>query len=599
LRFSFYQAACAKNAKGRFVASESASEEMKALCIREANCRRIIKREQQKALAKRNIVLLQKTRITLLQTRKRKKELLGPELLSDQLKQVLLAPGSPDEVWKKLLQLKASCKNAVNNQGKKPEAMRNNAFLHDARSTLQQIKTEMKKIQSKSLSESQTEHDATGNMEDGKWCEEDDGREQAHRPRKGIKQYQIGPLDLRFAEHLLKKGHTFKDPATVEELMENLRKGEGSMAITSYTLGEDGEGRFYSEWPSPLHVNRCFRAVILILQKDCYTDLDMRKAHVNICLCFAQDLGIEVPFIKGTPSFMPKLQEHMQKKGFQEGDVKALILRYLNFGQWANWLTEVQKSENKGSCSIACRRLNKDAFEPWVKDHLKGLAADVKRLSQTLEEHGSQRWKNIFTEMKQRLPRTRSSSSVLGNDQGKAHRRAWNRCLTSKENDVIKVLEQLINSGEGDNRKPGKDGEASNEDAPRIAMPAYDGLLIHHAPGAFDVESLLKAWGSKSMESFGYHFPIAVEQWWKALDKEILVKECFERGDWARPSSDAPEMEKDASASSETEEEAQPGLCKMTNPQVNMEGDKGQFDFHAANTRERHAWLHSLPEEID
>jgi hypothetical protein len=507
-----------------------------------------MKQERKKALPKQNPAVTRKAPTDLVAIRKKKRELLGPEFFSERLKRLLQGPGSEDEKVAKRRALRASCAIAMRNEGTNPPAVRNTAFLDDAQRTMQSLDGRRKR--------------KAEDMEPGTTWEQDDGRDQAHRPRTNMKEYLSPMPDLSYVDYIRKEGHEFGDEHCIDELMKKLKTQGSVMRVLGFNLGEDGKGRFYNDWPSPLHVNRKIRAAIFMLERAHYTDMDMQKAHVNICLFFAGLLGVAVPFIEGTAAFMPRLQAHMQARGFKEGDVKELVLRYLNFGVWTKWLEEVQEKQNIHGAARANSPMNKSAFEPWVREHLNGLAADVKRLSRALRDRGEEHWHKIFTEMEQRKPTVRKGEfqkNVARSraEKNKCHKRAWNRCLTTVESAVMKVLELLIESGIGDMRNTGE--------APIVAVPCYDGLLIRHEADAFDVGALQEAWERKSLEVFGFHFPIAAKDWWKELLQQSWAQKYLDSVDWKK--------EADTADREET---------KVLSCHLNMECDDEEFEARAA-----------------
>ena len=90
--------------------------------------------------------------------------------------------------------------------------------------------------------------------------------------------------------------------------------------------------------------------------------------------------------------------------------------------------------------------------------------------------------------------------------RGKAlEKKLWNAALTSLESELMKHLEALAASGVA--------GVA------RVCMPSYDGLLLHHEPGALDTDVLRSAWDAFCLQRYNHLFPMTVKDYGKDMPK--------------------------------------------------------------------------------
>lgn len=75
------------------------------------------------------------------------------------------------------------------------------------------------------------------------------------------RRYKISVLDLAMARRA-QEGHPWPDQCTIRALMRRLEAGNGSMEFKIHFYRGHGMGRLWPAWPTPLHVNRSFRAAL-------------------------------------------------------------------------------------------------------------------------------------------------------------------------------------------------------------------------------------------------------------------------------------------------------------------------------------------------
>ena len=178
------------------------------------------------------------------------------------------------------------------------------------------------------------------------------------------------------------------------------------------------------------------------------------------------------------PSYKSRFEMELMDQGLSRRDTKQLWLSLLNSGSIHGWRHGLLKTYGGGL---------KISMSEALRSHLKKFREEVMCVRQRVLE--DERWALRY----QVLVNPGGRRKALGKER--ACRRLWNAALTTVEARVIRDLEKLV------------DGGAAGGSA-KVVMPSYDGLLIKHTAGGFDIEKLQHAWADVCRTEYAYHFPV-------------------------------------------------------------------------------------------
>ena len=257
--------------------------------------------------------------------------------------------------------------------------------------------------------------------------------------------------------------------------MDLLESGGGSMSFDTFHHHGESVGRLWSAWPTPLHVNRSFRACLFYPQKECWTDLDMESAHNHIAQHLALTVGVSVHELQAYLSTRDAKHRPLLEQGVQKREVKQLWLSLLNLGSVAGWKRQLRE---KYGCPDV--RVPDD-----LNQHLSAFKREIKNLVTEVLKRPP--WDRAYEAARTRGGRQKTPQAVL--------RSAWHSVLATRESTLMSELEELIHA----------------HTPARVRMPSYDGLLLAHPAGAFRCADVQARWQQHCSAKYGYIFPIAVK----------------------------------------------------------------------------------------
>ena len=312
--------------------------------------------------------------------------------------------------------------------------------------------------------------------------EDDSGEsddEAESRPLHGpnYREYRISGLDLSVASDALNL-HKWKDEHCLRKVIDLLEQGGGGMTFMTFFSRVVNRGRLYLEWPTPLHVNKEFRACLLYPTREHWTDLDMTNAHCYICLYLAVLVGLTMPALLDYIAQRRTYRNILTRQGVSDAGAKQLWLSLLNSGTVAGWKHKQRQSEGGVCVDLKCDNLD---------SHLKSLREEIVRLrTQVLDVEP---WSSICRDMEaenSRDTRHRKKAEPL-------RRSIWNCVLCTVETQVIQVLSEYV----------------TKHSTAIIAMPSYDGLLLQHGPDEFSwSETMQSGWSTVCSAQWDFWFPV-------------------------------------------------------------------------------------------
>ena len=305
--------------------------------------------------------------------------------------------------------------------------------------------------------------------------------------------YTLPSLDLSLARecrHLQK----WPDQHCVDALMSALEATGGALSFRTYFSNTLDRGRLLVEWPTPLHVNKEFRACILFLQAACFTDLDMSNAHLFICRSFS--FLTKIPLMELQVYIRDRyiLRGLLTAQGLEDDVAKRLWLSILNGGTLRGWLFRCKQEFPGLAISIPVN----------LRKHCMKLEAEIK----VLRDHvlGLGTWSVLVGD----LERANARKSKNRRKPEQMKRSAWNCILCTIETEVVQCLGQFI-----ERLTPAQ-----------VVMPSYDGLLLHHASGLVCWSDSLQAqWTQLCIDRWNFVFPVEPKDFLKHLPayvREIL-----------------------------------------------------------------------------
>ena len=300
-----------------------------------------------------------------------------------------------------------------------------------------------------------------------------------------FKQYKISGLDLAMARRA-QELHQWPDQCCVDALMRRLEAGSGGMQFSTHFHRQLYMGRLWSDWPTPLHVNRGFRAALFWPQKDQYTDLDMTSSHNHIAVYLGRGVGQATHGILAYLQARATWHEYLLQLGIAKREVKQLWVSLLNGGTLRGWQRNLQKQFGIPRVKIPAA----------LHEHLLLFKRDAVALrSRLLLE---ERWKRIHEKVC-----SEAASSRL--KQEAQLRRSWNLVLGTMESQLMRELESIVRSF-----------------GATVVMPSYDGMLLHHQ-SPIDLKSAVAAWHKHCEDKYQYVFPVEDKSFEQDLPQWLLL----------------------------------------------------------------------------
>ena len=300
------------------------------------------------------------------------------------------------------------------------------------------------------------------------------------------REYSIKDLDLTWARQA-QRLHVWEDQYCVDMLMSALEAGQGTLTFLTYFAHALNRGRLYLAWPTLLHVNKTFRAVLLYPQADCYSDLDMSNAHSNICQYLAVSCGLLVPALLAYIRDRHTLRKVLTEQGVNDEDSKRLWLSLLNSGSLKGWLFRLRQKAPHLAIKIP----------EHFKDHCAALQDQVGAVRSCILQKDP--WCVFLTAMVARNAHSKKKKSKEQLRSG-----AWNCVLCTLETEIIAMLQVHI----------------EEHSAARVVMPSYDGLLLQHAAKQFKWDDALqRQWRDVCMNKWGFEFPVEIKKYLEHMPK--------------------------------------------------------------------------------
>ena len=291
------------------------------------------------------------------------------------------------------------------------------------------------------------------------------------------REYCISGLDLSVAQEALSL-HRWEDDHCLRRLLDILEKGKGSMTFMTFFSSMLDRGRLFSAWPTPLHANKEFRACLLYPQAEQWTDLDMTNAHCYICLYLAGVVGLTLPALVDYIDRKSHWRAMLTKQGVNDRDAKQLWLSLLNSGTVAGWRHKLRRAAPGMQVNLSAEGLG---------THLTELRTEIVELRSLVLE--TEPWTRICKDM----AAENKSNSRHRKKEEPLRRSIWNCVLCTVETQVIRALGEYVES----------------DSAARVAMPSYDGLLLHHGPGKFSWSPVREtAWATICRVKWNFYFPV-------------------------------------------------------------------------------------------
>ena len=301
-----------------------------------------------------------------------------------------------------------------------------------------------------------------------------------------FRRYQISGLDLTWARRA-QELHQWPDQCCVDALMRRLEEGSGSMQFSTHFHRELYMGRLWSEWPTPLHVNRGFRAALFWPLRAQYKDVDMTGAHNHIAVYLGQTVGMSARGIAAYLGARSTWHGYLLEQGIGKAEVKQLWVSLLNGGTVAGWKRKLKTSFGLRAVDVP----------ELLREHLALFRRDARALRGRLLGEG--RWQRIHEQVCAAGGRLKKEALL---------RRAWSIVLGTMESQLMRELEDI----------------AATFSA-TVAMPSYDGLLLHH-PGILDALGMFGSWEKHCQEKYGYVFPLEVKDFEKDLPRWLQLVMC-------------------------------------------------------------------------
>lgn len=303
-------------------------------------------------------------------------------------------------------------------------------------------------------------------------------------------EYVFEDLDLSLAQEA--QGlHDWDDAHCVQQLMLLLTEGRGRLRFRGYFAKSLHVGRLYLEWPTLLHVNKEFRALLLYRQAAMYSDLDMSNAHSNICQYLAQGVGVEIPALLEYIENRHALRKMLTDQSVKDGEAKKLWLSILNSGTLRGWLFVLKKKMPHLEVKIPMA----------LKKHCLALQEQVLVVRTLMLQ------KSPWKEMHQDIVTAHNNNVGKRRSDEQLKRSAWNCVLCTVETEVVSALGRHI----------------EQRSTARVCMPSYDGVLLRHPENGFDWDDELSSeWQELCLAKWGFVFPVERKNYLDHMPKWML-----------------------------------------------------------------------------
>ena len=304
------------------------------------------------------------------------------------------------------------------------------------------------------------------------------------------REYCIADLDLSLAGEA-QAMHSWKDQHCVDQLMLLLTQGNGTLRFRTYFAHLLDRGRLFLIWPTLLHVNKEFRAILLYIQAALYTDLDMTNAHSNICKYLALGVGVEMAALHEYILGRHAMRKMLTDQGVKDSVAKKLWLAMLNSGTLRGWLFRLRQKTPYLRVVIP----------NVLKKHCLALQDQVLAVRSLVLAKSP--WKEIYDDM----VAFNSTEKKNCKSVEQVKRAAWNCVLCTVESQVVAALETHI----------------EQNTCARVCMPSYDGLLLRHPANAFEWnDQLCNQWQDLCMVKWGFVFPVEKKDYLDHMPKWML-----------------------------------------------------------------------------